>query len=69
MQPDHLRRASRIASLATQLFEGNKRQAEHWLKSPQQALGDRKPVDVARTDVGALEIERLIQRLEHCVFT
>ena len=68
-ESDHLVRASRIVALATQLFEGDKRQAKHWLESPQQALDGRKPVDLACTDVGAREVERLIQRLEHGVFT
>jgi hypothetical protein len=33
------------------------------------ALGGAVPLAVARTELGALEVERLIGRLEHGVFT
>jgi uncharacterized protein (DUF2384 family) len=37
--------------------------------SPQRALGGAVPVDIAKTEVGAREIENIIGRLEHGVFT
>jgi uncharacterized protein (DUF2384 family) len=32
------------------------------------ALGGRSPFDMARTEVGAREVERLLVRFEHGVF-
>jgi len=36
--------------------------------SSQKALGDESPADRAKTEFGALEVERLVGRLEHGVF-
>jgi putative toxin-antitoxin system antitoxin component (TIGR02293 family) len=54
---------------ALRLFEGDRDAAKGWLSRPQKALGGLPPVSVARTEVGALEVERLIGRLDHGVFT
>ena len=62
-------RASRIFARALSLFEGDRDAAKHWLSEPQRALGGEVPLAVARTEVGGLEVERLIGRLEHGVFT
>jgi putative toxin-antitoxin system antitoxin component (TIGR02293 family) len=68
-ESDRLMRASRIFARALSLFEGDRDAAKHWLSEPQRALGGEAPLTLARTEVGALEIERLIGRLEHGVFT
>lgn len=68
-ESDRLVRASRIFARAFSLFEGDRDAAKHWLSEPQKALGGEVPLAVARTEVGALEVERLIGRLEHGVFT
>lgn len=68
-ESDRLVRASRIFARALSLFEGDRDAAKHWLSAPQKALGGEIPLALARTDVGALEVERLIGRLEHGVFT
>lgn len=67
-ESDRLVRASRIFARALSLFEGDRDAAKHWLSTPQRALGGEVPFVLARTEVGALEIERLIGRLEHGVF-
>ena len=64
-ESDRLLRASRVFGRALQLFEGDVDGASHWLSSPQPALGGKRPIDVAKFDVGAREVERLIGRLEH----
>lgn len=43
--------------------------ARAWLSTPAPALANRTPVEVAATDVGAREVESLIDRLEHGVFS
>lgn len=68
-ESDRLVRASRIFARALSLFEGDRDAAKDWLSEPQKALGGEVPLVLARTEVGALEIERLIGRLEHGVFT
>jgi putative toxin-antitoxin system antitoxin component (TIGR02293 family) len=67
-ESDRLLRASRLFGRALELFEGDREAATEWLKTAQPALGGKAPLDLARTDVGALEVERLIGRLEYGVF-
>jgi putative toxin-antitoxin system antitoxin component (TIGR02293 family) len=70
LQPDEserLVRASRIFDGAVSLFEGDKVAALNWLRSPALALAGRKPIEFARSEVGAREVENLIGRLEHGV--
>jgi len=72
LQPDEserLLRASRIYDDALGLFEGDKVAALAWLRGTAPALAGRKPIEFARTEVGAREVEDLIGRLEHGVFT
>lgn len=67
-ESDRVLRASTIFDLATELFEGDLRQARRWLETPQPGLGGEVPLRLAETGVGAREVERLIARLEHGVF-
>lgn len=39
-----------------------------WLKTPRFSLSNRAPIQIINTEEGALEIERLIGRLDHGVF-
>jgi len=64
-ESDRLVRASRIFGRAMELFEGDSRAARGWLTSAQPALGGLVPLEIARTDVGASEVESLIGRLEY----
>ena len=64
-ESDRLVRASRIFGRAMELFEGDSDAARTWLTSPQPALGGLVPLKLARTDVGANEVENLIGRLEY----
>ena len=66
-ESDRLLRAARILGRAIELFEGDEAAARRWLKTKNRALGDHEPLEVARTDVGAREVETLIGRLEHGV--
>jgi putative toxin-antitoxin system antitoxin component (TIGR02293 family) len=68
-ESDRLVRASRVFARALSLFEGDREAAKHWLSERHQALGGEAPLALARTEVGALEVERLIGRLEHGVFS
>jgi putative toxin-antitoxin system antitoxin component (TIGR02293 family) len=68
-ESDRLLRAARVFAQALGLFEGDRDAAASWLTSPQPALGGATPAALAGTEVGAREIERLIGRLEHGVFS
>lgn len=68
-ESDRVLRASRVFGKALELFEGDAEAARHWLASPQRALGGAVPMGLAKTDLGAREVEDLIERLEHGVFT
>lgn len=68
-ESDRVLRASRIFGKALELFEGDMDAARRWLGNPHPALGGAVPISVAKTDLGAREVENLIGRLEHGVFT
>lgn len=64
-----LLRTSRVFALALALFDGDLARARAWLETPAQALGERAPQELATTEVGAREVENLIGRLEHGIFS
>ena len=68
-ESDRLLRAARVLGKAIALFDGDREAALEWLRSPLRALGGESPLDVATNDVGAREVENLIGRLEHGVFS
>ncbi len=68
-ESDRAIRLSRVFGAVLTLFEGDEEAARAWLKRRQVALGNERPIDFVRTEVGAREVERLIGRLEHGVFS
>jgi putative toxin-antitoxin system antitoxin component (TIGR02293 family) len=68
-ESDRIVRVGRVFGRTLELFEGNHSSARHWFMSPQKALGNKKPSELAKTEFGAREVERLIGRLEYGVFT
>jgi len=68
-ESDRLLRAARVFGGTIALFEGDAEAARTWLSSPQRALGGAVPLEMARTEVGAREVESLVGRLEHGVFS
>jgi putative toxin-antitoxin system antitoxin component (TIGR02293 family) len=72
LSPDESERLLRISSLfekAVELFEGDVTAAVRWLTSPKKVFGHRPPLTYARTELGAREVENLMGRLEHGVFS
>jgi putative toxin-antitoxin system antitoxin component (TIGR02293 family) len=72
LDPEHSDRLMRYARLywqAVQLLEGHEESARAWLKRPARALDGVTPLDFADTEVGGREVETLISRLEHGVYT
>ena len=68
-ESDRIWRAASIFDQAIALFEGDIPAARQWLQTPQPALGGEIPLHFASTSPGAQEVERLILRLEHGVFS
>lgn len=65
---DRLYRSARLFALALDVFE-DQAAATAWLKSPQRALGNAIPLTMATTDIGAREVETLLGRIEHGVYS
>jgi putative toxin-antitoxin system antitoxin component (TIGR02293 family) len=66
---DRLVRYARLFRAATDLYNGDEEAARAWLRKPARALAGETPLDHAGTEVGAREVENLVGRLEHGVFT
>lgn len=62
-ESDRLVRSARIFGAATALFKGDRAMSGVWLMSGQPALGGSAPLDLARTDLGAREVERVLAQL------
>lgn len=68
-ESDRLVSVSRLLHLAVELFGGEKEKAFRWFRSPNRALGNLTPLEMASTETGSREVENLIGRLEHGVFS
>ncbi len=68
-ESDRLLRFARIFESLLELFEGDQDHAKRWLLASSLALGGTSPLEFMSTEVGAREVEQLIGRLEHGVFT
>jgi putative toxin-antitoxin system antitoxin component (TIGR02293 family) len=68
-ESERLLRISRVLDAAVELFEGDRGRALRWLQSPNRALNGEAPLHMARTEIGAHEVEDLIGRLEYGVFS
>lgn len=72
LQPDESDRAlrlSRILASALDLFEGDLDATRAWLSTSLTALGGIAPIALAQSEPGAMEVQDLIGRLEHGVFS
>jgi putative toxin-antitoxin system antitoxin component (TIGR02293 family) len=61
-------RFARLLGRAVDVFESLDG-ARRWLKAPQYGLGEAIPLEYAKTDVGAREVELLLGRIEHGVYS
>ena len=66
-ESDRLVRIARVFSRAIELYGGKEDSARAWMMRPRPALGGPSPFEMARTEVGAREVEKLIYQLEHGV--
>ena len=71
LQPDESDRLYRLARIAAQATEvlGSPERASAWLRRPSRALAGEEPLALLDTDLGAREVEAVLGRLEHGVFS
>ena len=71
LRTDESRRVLRIGLLFDRAVEvlGDREAARRWLKAPKKALGGESPLAFADTEPGAREVEDLLGRIEHGVFS
>ena len=67
-ESDRVVRFARLLGQAIKVM-GDKEDARQWLNSPQFGLGGAVPLDYAKTEVGAREVENLLGRIEHGVYS
>lgn len=63
---NRLYRLARIYALTTSAV-GSEAGAAEWLKRPQWGLGGVIPLEMAKTEIGAKEVENLLGRIEYSV--
>jgi putative toxin-antitoxin system antitoxin component (TIGR02293 family) len=67
-ESDRLLRYARLYARAHTVLNDSDA-ASDWLKQPARALGFVTPLTFAETEVGAREVENLLGRIEHGVFS
>ena len=67
-ESERVARLMRIIALATLVLESEDN-ARVWLRRPLKVLAGKTPLDLTRTEPGAREVEHVLARLEHGVFS
>lgn len=68
-ESDRVYRYARLFSLAVDMMQGDQEAASDWFKTPQTLLNDESPLEHATTELGAREVDDLIGRIRHGVFS
>ena len=69
VESDHVIRIARLTVMARSLMAGDPMAAQRWLTTRHPVLGDETPLRRASTETGGREVEDLIGRLRHGVFS
>ena len=67
-ESDRLLRVARVAALAEEIL-GDRAKAARWLRRANQTLGGKTPLRALDTDLGASQVETVLHRVEHGVFS
>lgn len=67
LPPDESERSYRIARLTDRAYQvlGESDKVARWFSEPNYALGNKIPLELAKTEPGARLIEQLLGRIEH----
>lgn len=63
-ESDRLCRVARVYAHAVSVF-GDQAKATTWMSRPNRALGDRAPMGQCDTDLGVVEVDELLGRIEY----
>jgi putative toxin-antitoxin system antitoxin component (TIGR02293 family) len=66
-ESDRIARVARVAALAMEALGHD--EGLRWLREPNVALGTRVPLAMLGTDAGVRQVEQIIGRIEHGVFS
>jgi putative toxin-antitoxin system antitoxin component (TIGR02293 family) len=61
----HLQRLARVFKTAVDYFDGDTKAASDWMMQPRPALGNRQPIELARTEVGTEQVQSLLFQLDY----
>jgi putative toxin-antitoxin system antitoxin component (TIGR02293 family) len=67
-ESDRLYRVARVTARATEVFE-DAGKAAHWLRRSNRALGYRVPIDLLDNNAGEDQVETILIRIEHGVYS
>jgi putative toxin-antitoxin system antitoxin component (TIGR02293 family) len=67
-ESDRLLRLARVVARAAEVL-GSDERAGAWLRAPVLALGSVRPLDLLDTDLGAQQVEQVLGRIEHGVYS
>jgi putative toxin-antitoxin system antitoxin component (TIGR02293 family) len=67
-ESDRLLRLARVVARAAEVL-GSDERAGAWLRAPVHALGGVRPLDLLDTDLGAQQVEQVLGRIEHGVYS
>ena len=68
-ESERLVRLGRLFDKAVEVFGDDETIAASWFKEPAVSLGSQTPLKMAETEIGAQEVNALLVRIEHGVFT
>ena len=68
-ESDRLVRLARLVAMAYDMMQGDGKAARRWLKEPHELIEGEAPFERASTEVGGREVEQLIGRIRHGVFS
>jgi putative toxin-antitoxin system antitoxin component (TIGR02293 family) len=67
-ESDRLLRLGRVAALAEEVL-GSREKATRWLHAPNTALGGDPPLRRLDSDLGARQVEEVLERISHGVYS
>ena len=68
-ESDRLVRVARLVSMVHEMMGDNEAAARQWLREPHELLDGESPLERASTEVGGREVEQVVGRLTHGVFS
>lgn len=67
-ESDRLYRLARVVSQACETL-GSLDKARAWLAAPNRATGGEAPIDLLDTEIGARQVEEILVRVDHGIFS